>query len=194
MISYRTLQDLVLFNLIKSEDEAAFKEIYERYFDVLYVHAYKRLQDKEEAQDVIQEVFTMLWDKRDYIELTSSLPAYLFTAVRNKIFNNLSHKKHASKYTHSLQHFIDQGTCQTDYLARENQLNALIEKEIAALPPKMQEVFSLSRNGYLTHKEIAAELNLSEQTVKKQVHNALRILRTKLGLLLFLHLLANNNF
>ncbi|KAA5549627.1 RNA polymerase sigma-70 factor [Adhaeribacter rhizoryzae] len=194
MFSYSALTDPDLFDLVKSEDEAAFKEIYERYFDVLYIHAYKRLQDKEEAQDVIQEVFTALWDKREYIILTSSLPAYLFTAVRNKILNTLSHRKYESSYIQSLQQFINKGICQTDHLIRENQLQTLIEKEIAALPPKMQEVFSLSRNAHLSHKEIAAELNLSEQTVKKQVNNALRILRTKLGLLIFLYLLFKNNF
>jgi len=194
IFSYHTLEDQELFDLIKSEDEAAFKEIYERYFDVLYIHAYKRLQDKEEAQDVIQEVFTALWDKRGHIFLTSSLPAYLFTAVRNKIFNKLSHKKYERSYLQSLQQFIHKGVCQTDHLVRENQLQTLIEKEIAALPPKMQEVFSLSRNAHLSHKEIAAELNLSEQTVKKQVNNALRILRTKLGLFIFLYLLFKNNF
>ncbi|MGV3502600.1 MAG: RNA polymerase sigma factor [Adhaeribacter sp.] len=194
MISYRTLQDRDLFDLLKSEDEAAFKEIYERYFDVLYVHAYKRLQDKEEAQDVIQEVFASLWDKKEIIALEGNLPAYLFAAVRNRIFNNLSHKRCETHYLQSLQHFIDKGLCQTDYLVRENQFYTLIEKEIAALPPKMQEVFSLSRNGYLSHKQIAATLNLSEQTVKKQVNNALRILRTKLGLFLFLYLLLQNNF
>lgn len=194
IFSYHTLADQELFDLVKSEDEAAFKEIYERYFDVLYIHAYKRLQDKEEAQDVIQEVFTALWDKRVHIFLTSSLPAYLFTAVRNNIFNKLAHKKYEVSYLQSLQQFINQGVCQTDHLVRENQLQALIQKEIAALPPKMQEVFSLSRNTHLSHKEIAAELNLSEQTVKKQVNNALRILRTKLGLLIFLYFLFNKNF
>ena len=194
IFSYTTLEDHELFDLVKSEDDAAFKEIYKRYFNVLYVHAYKRLQDKEEAQDVIQEVFTVLWDKREHIFLTGSLLAYLFTAVRNKIFNNLAHKKYESSYIQSLQHFINKGVCQTDYLVRENQLQALIEKEIAALPAKMQEVFSLSRTGHFTHKEIATELNLSEQTVKKQVNNALRILRTKLGMVLFLYFLTNNNF
>lgn len=194
MISYRTLQDHDLIDLIKSEDEAAFKEIYERYFRVLYIHAYKRLQDKEDAQDVVQEVFTILWDKREQITPTISLLAYLYTSVRNRIFNNLSHKQVESSYIQSLQYFIDQEICQTDYLVRENQLHALIEKEISALPPRMQEIFSLSRNGHLSHKEIANQLDLSEQTVKKQVHNALRILRAKLGLLPFLLLISTYNF
>lgn len=194
MISYRTLQDHDLIDLIKSEDEAAFKEIYERYFNVLYVHAYKRLQDREDAQDVVQEVFTILWDKREQITPTISLLAYLYTSVRNRIFNNISHKQVESSYIQSLQYFIDQEICQTDYLVRENQLHALIEKEIAALPPRMQEIFSLSRNGHLSHKEIATQLDLSEQTVKKQVHNALRILRAKLGLLPFLLLISTYNY
>ncbi len=186
MLPYSTLQDQALFDLIKSEDKTAFKEVYERYFDVLYVHAYKRLHDKEEAQDVVQEIFTILWDKRESILLTTSLPAYLYTAVRNRILNIISHQQVASNYIQSLQHFIDQGSCQTDHLARENQLIAMIEKEIAALPPRMQEIFALSRKAYLSHREIAEELDLSEQTVKKQVNNALRILRTRLGLFLFI--------
>lgn len=191
MLSYTTLQDQVLFDLVKSEDEAAFKEIYERYFDILYVHAYKRLRDKEEAQDVVQEIFTILWSKRKIISLKSNLPAYLYTAVRNRIFNIISHQKIESSYIQSLQSFIDQGVCQTDHLIRENAFIAIIEKEVAALPPKMQEIFELSRNKYLSHKEIAAELNLSEQTVKKQINNALKILRTKLGLFLFLLLVIH---
>lgn len=178
--------DQDLFNLVKLEDSAAFKEIYERYFSVLYIHAYKRLQNREEAQDVVQEVFAIFWNKRESILLTGSLPAFLYTAIRNRIFNIFSHKQVESNYIESLQHFINQGVCQTDHLVREHELVAMIDKEIASLPPRMQEVFQLSRNQYLSHKEIALELNLSEQTVKKQVNYALRVLRTKFGLFISL--------
>lgn len=181
MPSYTTMPDEVLFNLMKSEEEGAFKAIYERHFDGLYVHACRKLQNKEEARDVVQEIFATLWDKRDSITLTASLPAYLYTAVRNRILNIISHKQVESVYVQSLQQYIDEGFCQTDHLTRTNQLNSMIEKEVAALPTKMQEIFELSRKKYLSHKEIAAQLNLSEQTVKKQVNNALRILRTKLA-------------
>ena len=151
MVSHKTLQDNLLFQLTKSGDQAAYKEIYERYFDVLFIHAYKRLQDKEEAQDLVQEIFTILWDKRLAITLTGTLTGYLYTSVRNKIINIISHKKVASTYIQSFQHFIGQGTCQTDYLARERQLVALIDKEVAALPAKMQEVFSLRFSSFLFH-------------------------------------------
>ncbi len=173
------MRDQELFDLLKQDEEYAFREIYERYFDVLYVHACKKLENKEEARDVIQEVFVTIWDKRKSLSLTGSLSAYLFTAVRNRIINIYLRKRIESVYVESLQKSIEEGLCQTDHPVRANQLNSMIEMEIAALPAKMQEIFKLSRNEYFTHREIASELNLSEQTVRKQINNALRILKSK---------------
>lgn len=178
---HQNIDDHTLFDLVKAEANVdAFKEIYDRYFDALFIHAMKRLRDKEEAQDVVQDVFTILWTKKDYISLTDSLPAYLFTAVRNRILNVISHKHVESSYIQSIQEFVNQEICQTDHLLRENDLANLIEKEISSLPLRMQEIFILSRKEHRSHKEIAKELHLSEQTVKKQVQNALKILRVKL--------------
>ena len=182
MPAYSTIHDEVLFSLMKADDEGAFKEIYERYFDRLFVHAYRKLRSKEEARDVVQETFAALWDKRDRISLTGTLSAYLFTAVRNRILNIIAHKQIESSYASSLQQFLEEGSCQTDYLVRSNQLNSVIEKEMAALPARMKEILTLSRHEHLSHSEIARHLNLSEQTVKKQVTNALRILKTKLSI------------
>lgn len=178
---HQNIDDHTLFDLVKAEANVdAFKEIYDRYFEALFIHAMKRLRDKEEAQDVVQDVFTILWTKKDYISLTDSLPAYLFTAVRNRILNVISHKHVESSYIQSIQEFVNQEICQTDHLLRENDLANLIEKEISSLPLRMQEIFILSRKEHRSHKEIAKELHLSEQTVKKQVQNALKILRVKL--------------
>ena len=178
---HQNIDDHTLFDLVKAEANVdAFKEIYDRYFDALFIHAMKRLRDKEEAQDVVQDVFTILWTKKEYISLTDSLPAYLFTAVRNRILNVISHKHVESSYIQSIQEFVNQEICQTDHLLRENDLANLIEKEISSLPLRMQEIFILSRKEHRSHKEIAKELHLSEQTVKKQVQNALKILRVKL--------------
>ena len=102
------------------------------------------------------------------------------------ILDLIAHQQVESKYMSSLQDFMTQGVCITDHSIREKQLAALIEKGISDLPPKMKEVFELSRKHKLSHKEIAEKLNLSEQTVKKQVNNALKILRVKLGTMLFI--------
>jgi len=91
-------------------------------------------------------------------------------------------------YLNSLQEFIDKGEYSTDLLLRERELNLIIEKEIQALPPRMREVFMLSRNEGLTHKQIAQRLGTSEQTVTTQIRNSLKVLRLKLGSLFVLML------
>ncbi|WP_335645374.1 RNA polymerase sigma-70 factor [Pedobacter steynii] len=188
MLTYSLLSDLELTALLKEGDAAAYTVVYNRYFNELYIHAYARLRDKEEAQDVVHELFATLWNKRAELMFKSSLPAYLYTAVRNRILDVIAHQQVESRYVTSLQHFIEEGYCITDHQVRERQLAALIEKGISELPPKMRAIFELSRKHAMSHKEIAEQLNLSEQTVRTQVKNALRILRLKLGLMLFLSL------
>ncbi|WP_316821204.1 RNA polymerase sigma-70 factor [Pedobacter gandavensis] len=186
MISYTTLADSDLVACLKDSDKAAFTEIYNRYKGLLYIHAYHKLRNQAEADDVVHELFAALWTKRTELVLKTHLSGYLYQSVRNRIIDLISHKKVASEYMVSLQHFIDHSEAQTDHLVRENELSAMIEKEISALPPKMKEVFEMSRKANLSHKEIASALELSETTVKKHVNNALKILRGKFGILLYM--------
>lgn len=186
MSVFGSLSDLELTALLKQGNAEAYTVIYNRYFDELYLHAYQRLKDNDEAQDVIHELFAALWNKKEELVVRSSLSAYLYTSVRNRIMDVIAHKQVETKYVSSLQNFLETGYCVTDHQIRERQLAALIEKGISELPPKMREVFELSRKQVMSHKEIAVQLNLSEQTVRKQVNNALKILRSKLGMMFFL--------
>ena len=179
---YSQLPDIELMQLLKSNDEAAFNEIYSRFHGLLFVYASRITRENEEAADLVQEVFISLWDRRHALEITSSLQGWLYTAVRFGFFNRLDKKKVQSQHQRSLQHFIEEGDYCTDEYIREKELAMLIEKGITALPAKMQEIFTLSRKEELSHREIASRLHLTEKTVKNQVHNALRILRSKLGL------------
>lgn len=194
MSCYQTLSDRELTTLLQEGDEKAFTEIFERYHSLLYIYAHKKLNNKQEAQDIIQEVLTTLWTRRSDFFMQTSLSSYLFTAVRNKALDLFSHKKVEAKYLTSLQNFIDDAGIQTDFLIRENDLKNLIEKEIQSLPPRMKEVFQLSRKGRLTHKEIANLLDISEQTVSTQIKKALRILRVRLGLITFLIMLLLSKY
>lgn len=194
MSYYQTLSDRELTTLLNEGDERAFTEIYERYHSLLYIYAHKKLHSKQEAQDIIQEVLTALWTKRFDFSMQISLPSYLFTAVRNKALDLFSHKKVEARYFASLQNFIDDAGIHTDFLIRENDLKNLIEKEIQALPPRMREVFRLSRKNRLTHKEIASLMDISEQTVSTQIKKALRILRVRLGLIIYLIMVISTKF
>lgn len=182
MIDYSALSDLDLLLLVKNDDRLAFNQIYNRFNGLLYIYAVKVTKDKNEARDIVQEIFISLWDKRESLQLNSSLSSYLYSAVRYKFFDLVSRNKVRSDYAASFQSFIDLGTYSTDHYINEKELIALVEKEVSSLPDKMREVFQLSRNAGLSHKEIAEQLNISEKTVRNHVNHALKILRLKLGI------------
>ncbi|UKJ06960.1 RNA polymerase sigma factor [Solitalea lacus] len=194
MIAFRTLSDYELTGLLQQGDQHAFAELFQRYNRLLFVHAHKLLNDKEEAKDLVQEVFTSLWDNHANLTIKANFAGFLYTSIKNKILDKISHKKVESKYLESLQDFINKGEAQTDHLLRTKQLQSLIEMEISYLPPKMRAIFELSRKLNLSHKEIAAELNISEKTVKNQINNALKILRKKLGFFTYLLFIINHYF
>lgn len=188
MANYKSYTDQELLALLKTKNELAYKEIYDRFWSILYRHARRMLTDEEEAEDVVQEVFLTLWNKANNIELRTSLANYLYTVVRNKIFDHFDHAKVKARYMASLEKFIEQGNYETDYLVREKQLFSLIQQEIECLPEKMREIFKLSRNSNLSYQEIAAQLNVTENVVRNQISRALKVLRTKFGMLVLIYL------
>lgn len=186
MEDYQSYTDQELISLLKDNSQSAFTQIYDRYQGLIFVYACKITKDESEAEDIVQEVLFYLWDKRNVIKFEGSLSSYLYSAVRYKFFNLLDRKKVRVNYAESIQVFIDQEDVQADHMVRERELSVLIEKEIALLPPKMRDIFEMSRKQHLSHKEIANKLGVSEKTVKNQVNNALKSLRVKLGLVSFL--------
>lgn len=191
-MDYSGLSDNELCSLLSSGDSNAYTEIYNRYKQVLYLHAYRKLDNREEARDLVQELFATLWISRTSIVFSSTLAGYLFSSVRNRVINIFLHRNVELKYTRSLEDFMNKGVYTTDHLIREKELAAQINKEIDRLPPKMKEIFQLSRESNLSHRKIAEKLDLSEQTVRTQVRNALRILRIKVGPfnLILMHILS----
>lgn len=189
MSSLKQHTDTELFDLIKEGNAIAFAEIYDRYWALLYRHAYRLIKDQDLAQDVVQEVFVNLWDKINTIDLQVSKSSYLYTAVRNKVLNLIQRDKVKNNYIESFANFVASSEAITDYRLRERLLKEKIEKEVAALPSKMRQVFEMSRIQNMSHKQIAEELNLSDKTVKKQMSNAIKILRLKLGGFLILSIL-----
>ena len=188
MTIYSTYNDEKLADLLTSGDAAAYNQIYNKYHAALYIHAFKRLQDREECKDLVQELFAVLWLKRDEIVFSTALSGYLFHSVRNRIFDILAKKKLKKEYISSIQEYAKESFTNTDHMVRQRQLAEIIEHEIAALPSRTREIFELSRKGFLSHREIATHLNISEQTVKTTVNNALKVLRVKLGSIFFLYL------
>jgi RNA polymerase sigma-70 factor (family 1) len=172
-----------LIGLLREGDVNAFEEIHKRYYPVLYSHAYRRFPDREEVKDILQEIFTCLWNSRLTLNFDSGINAYLYTCVRNRIINIYRHHKIKNIYLHSFECFAQNPDINTDELVRTKELVALLEQEVQALPAKMSVVFRMSRQEQLSHKEIAEKLDISVLTVRKQINNSLKILRVKLGAL-----------
>lgn len=183
MINYSICFDQELVLLLKEGDDAAFREIYVRYDKLLLIYAYKKLRNREEAKDLVQDVFTWLWNNRNDFYINTTLSGYLYKSVLNRIFDVVKHKGVIRKYVDSGAHYVEISNADTDYLIREKDITLLIEKEILAMPPRMREIYTLKKKYFLSTKEIAAELSLSEHTVSTQMKRALKHLKVKLGLL-----------
>lgn len=181
MMQYCNLSDPELVNLLKASDHAAYLEIYDRYKNALQQHAWKKLGRAEDVQDLIQDLFTELWVKREVLILTTGLANYLFTAIRNRSLNLIYKRRKEAPYLDSLQEFIREGNYLIDLQIHEKEFQELIQKEVDSLPPRMKEVFKLCREEGLSHKQIAERLGTSEHTIAKQMTNVLKILRKNLG-------------
>lgn len=178
------LSDVELLDLLRENNYKAYKEIYLRYSKTLYMQAFKLLKDEDEAADVMQDALITIWEKRDTLIINQSFSGYLHRLLRNKILDLFARDQVRQKYEQSLQNFIDAMAKPADEKYREKQLRELIDEEVSQLPNKMQAVFKLSRNDGLTHKEIGEALNISDKTVKKQINNALSILRMRIAAIL----------
>ncbi|QPH38481.1 RNA polymerase sigma factor [Pedobacter endophyticus] len=185
MSTYKSLTDLEIFVLMQEGDKFAFEEIYERFNGLLYIYACKMVSNREDARDIVQEIFVYLWSNPN-IQIKTQLSSYLYTAVRYKVFDWLDKNKSRSNYLQSLTDFAEKGDYVTDNYIREREFASLIEKEVSLLPPKMRLIFEMSRQQHLTQKQIAEILQLSDKTVKKQMSNALKVLRLKLTSFLLL--------
>jgi len=186
MADYAKLSDTELMAFLKEDDNGAYMEIYERYNGLLYAYAFRKLQDRQESQDVVQEVFIGLWERRKGFVLKTYLAGFLYKSVLNKILDIWKHSKVIRQYAELQKLQIDVDSTETDYLIREKEIAAMIAKEIAAMPPRMREVYELKYREFKSTAEIAARLGISPHTVSNQLKNASAHLKKKLGILIFM--------
>lgn len=191
MSDYNKYNDSELAGLFRSGDDTAFKEIYTRYNKLLYIFALKKLEDENEAMDVVQDVFVWILNNRDKFALKTSLSSYLYKSVLNKIFDIFRHQKTIRKYIANGDYFIDIDSKETDYLIRERDIKNMIEREIAAMPSRMREVYQLKHKQCLNAAQIAEHLSISEHTVNVHLQRSLKHLKSKLGLVFYVLFILN---
>lgn len=177
MRAYETYTDKQLVDLLKGNDEYAFTEIYHRYVEVLYGYAWNILQEEDECKDAVEEVFVWIWENRNRLHITV-LKYYLLAAVKYKLLRAIQNSKRRAEIIASLP---ETAYAYIEETIELQELKAVIEQFTETLPPRAREIFYLSRNEYLTNREIAAKMNISEKTVENQITITLKKLRHILG-------------
>jgi len=177
-----TATDSRLLELIRKDDRVAFTELYNRYWDKLFTVAMHRLNDEHEAEEVVQEIFLSLWQRRATIQLTHSLNTYLSVAVKYRIINHLDKQFRKKQHIDHLTIHEPREADSTSQWLSEKELRIQLEQSISRLPEKCRIVFLLSREQNKTNAEIAAELNIAEKTVEAHMTKALSTLRQTLNI------------
>ena len=173
--------DAKLLRRMADSDNQAFTTLYRRYWEGLFVTAAKALRSKEEAADVVQEVFLSLWKRRNEINVQGSLSAYLHTSVRYKCIHYIEKNINRRDYLDLLtETAINISPVNPENNLQLKEMEEAINKTVLRMPAKMQEVYKLSRQQHLSHKEIADSMNISVETVKKHIQHALNLIRTDL--------------
>jgi len=188
-----TDQELLAF--MKKGNQFAFESIFNKYAEELFLYAHKKLKNKEESEDIVQDIFISLYKQQDQLHDIQNLASYLYKAVLNKVFDSYKHKYVVNEYAsahaddYNDQHF----SVGSDFLIREKDLKMLIEASINKMPSRMREIFILKKFEHWSTKQIAEKFNLSELTVSTHLKRATRILKSNVEefLVLFIFLLKN---
>ena len=157
-----------------------FRQLYEDYWENLYKQIIRILPDEEEAADVVQQTFVDLWVMKEKIPQIKSIKSFLFIMARNLAFKRLKERLKSENYRDYYASHYDTSISLTEQEVDFRELKTQIDSHIDKLPEKMKEVFLLSRKSDLSYMEIAQQLNISDKTVKKQISNAIRILKLKI--------------
>jgi len=174
---YHTYTDEQLIELLISSNGDAFTEIYQRYVETLYRFAWNILKDEEECKDAIQEIFIWIWDNRKKLKI-KVLKHYLLAAVKYRLIKAIEQSKRMDQILSTP--FVTLAPS-TEEAMELKELKAIIFQFTQSLPPRAREIFHLSRDEYLSNREIATRLNINEKTVENQMTITLRKLRHTLG-------------
>lgn len=175
------LNDIILLQSIGQEDGHAFRQLFDRYWELLYQLASKKTGDPQAAEDLVQELFIELWRRKEPVQPTASLRTYLISCIYLKVFQYFRQKGFREKHYAEFARFADQhmpeGLDSEAFEAEYAKLQEVIDQTVALMPPQMQAVFSLKHYENETVVSIAEQLNISTETVKSHLKLAMVRLR-----------------
>ncbi len=170
--------DSLLLQQVEQGNSHAFNVLYEKYWELAFTNAYKRLKDYDQAQDIVQEIFTHIWLKRETLHI-DNLPAYLNISVRNQVFKLVEKQKLIHPFFSVLE-TMSATSFQADADLLWKEFFKSYEALLATLPAKRQLIFRLRFQEDVPTKDIAVQLGLSRKTVQNQLSKAIEQLQISL--------------
>jgi RNA polymerase sigma-70 factor (ECF subfamily) len=171
--------EIELFEKIKTGDEKAFEILFHKYYVYLCSFATKIISNNAAAEEIVQDFFVKLWERREQLTIETSIKNYLFRSVKNLCINYIQHNRTKIRYTQKVISEMAKNDSDDDSFP-EIELARKIKESIDLLPEKRKEIFRLSRQEGLKYHEIATKLNISIKTVETQMGLAIKTLRDKL--------------
>ncbi len=166
--------ELTIFRQIKRGNIRSFNYLFNKYYEILFRFALTYQNQREVAEEIVQDIFMHIWEKRLELNISSSVRSYLFTSVKNRCISFLRRKFDKAEVVSYGCTPDEQTFFQSPDIALESiELEFHIKNAIKMLPDRCRIIFNLSRNTGLTYREIAAELGISTETVKTQISIAL---------------------
>ena len=169
------VSDEALLERVRASDNVAFEQLFRRYAEPLYDCAYGYVGSRDAAQEVVQQLFVTLWERRRVWQVSGTVATYLYRAVRNSSLNALRDNR---RRIHLSERLSEAPGIEQELEAAD--LARAIARVVARLPERCREVFRLNRYHHLTYAEVAQVLNLSVKTVELHMARALRELRSRL--------------
>ena len=167
-----------LLSALRFGNEAAFRQIFDRHYPLLLSDIYRLIPDEGTCKDLAQELFVELWNKREQLDIHTSLRAYLRRAAVNKALNYIKATRRVQlDDAEDLGHLPDLSESDVQKRQHQDTLEDALHTAIDALPEKCRLVFNLSRFEQLSHREIAEKLGISVKTIENQITKAMKMLR-----------------
>jgi RNA polymerase sigma-70 factor, ECF subfamily len=164
---------------LKNADNHAFRELFEFYGKKVYQFVYSHIKDKLESEDITQNVFVRIWEKKDQIDPQRPFEGFIFTVAHRLLIDHFrgNAKRFSIDTVHDYSDELIPSSMHTDDLVNQHQLESLYHQALMALPPKRKEIFLLSRHDGLSNRQIAEKMGISVKTVENQMTAALGFLR-----------------
>ncbi len=166
---------------LKNDDRAAFEKLFKLYSERIYYFTIRYIKNKEEAEEITQEVFVRLWNRRFDLKTELSFSSYLFMIAKNAVIDLLRKRQKESSLNEEITPDVNAIAEKSNNSVEYKELNEIVKNSILQLPEKRRQIFLLSRNEGLTYKEIAEKLNISIKTVESHMRLALQQLKKTIG-------------